>query len=77
MSTLPKDKNESAFPRMVYRKGTGRAVNETAGLYEAEGIVVYDEKQLADLGAEACATPQEAAAGRKDAVAPVKPSEKK
>lgn len=59
--TTKKETEESKgdFPRFVYKKGTGRKVNEQ-GLYEADGIRVHDAQQLADLGADYVATPKEA-----------------
>lgn len=74
MTTYPNDSTkENAFPRMVYRKGTGRQVNE-AGLYEAEGQVVYDEQQLAKLGSDWCSSPAEAV-GQADSKKPAKAKE--
>lgn len=61
-----KDSNKKDFPRTVYKKGTGRQVNDS-GLYEAQSMTVHDEKQLADLGKGWVETPQDAAAGNKDA----------
>ena len=66
MATPKDSKAENSFPRMVYKKGTGKQADES-GRYEAEGQVVYDEQHLAKLGGEWVASPQEAAAGNKDA----------
>lgn len=81
MAATPKDASkENSFPRMVYRKGTGRKVDES-GRYEAEGQVVHDQEQLDDLGSDWVASPQEAATGggkdAKDPTQPAKPPDKK
>lgn len=50
------------FPRMVYKRGTGRAVDEYGG-YQADGHVVHTKEELAELGGDYVETPAEAASG--------------
>lgn len=49
-----------SFPRYVYKKGTGRRLNDS-GLYVAEGRIVSSQQELTALGDGWCATPAEAA----------------
>lgn len=52
-----------AWPRYVFKRGTGRLVDETKGRYEAETRLVHDEDELARLGDGWLNTPREAAMG--------------
>ncbi len=50
------------FPKCVYKRGTGKAVDDN-GLFEAESIVVNSAEELSALPGEWCDNPAEAAAG--------------
>jgi hypothetical protein len=48
------------WPRYVFKRGTGRLVNEEKGQYEAETRLVHDEDEFARLGDGWLNTPKEA-----------------
>jgi hypothetical protein len=53
----------NAWPRYVFKRGTGRLVDENTGRYEAETRLVHDEEQLQRLGDGWLNTPKEATMG--------------
>lgn len=59
-------KDDNTFPRVVYKKGTGKQVNDQ-GLYEAESLVVHDQKQLDNLGGDYVAHPKDAVTSKPEA----------
>ena len=68
--TDPADKNRGesdtkpyAYPRYVFKRGTGRLVDEKNNRYEAETRLVHDEDELARLGDGWLNTPREATMG--------------
>lgn len=69
-TTDPQDKNRGeadtkphAWPRYVFKRGTGRLVDEKAGRYEAETRLVHDSEELSRLGDGWLNTPKEATMG--------------
>lgn len=48
------------FPKYVFKRGTGKPVND-AGLFTAESILVESEEALSALGGGWCDSPVEAA----------------
>lgn len=55
------DENKKTFPRAVYKRGSGKLVDESAGRYEAESRTVKTQDELTKLGADWAETPAEAA----------------
>lgn len=69
-TTDPQDKNRGeaetkpyAWPRYVFKRGTGRLVDEKNGRYEAETRLVHDQEELSRLGDGWLNTPKEATLG--------------
>lgn len=54
------DENKKTFPRAVYKRGSGKAIDDS-GKYEAESRIVKNQDELTSLGADWVATPAEAA----------------
>lgn len=50
-----------AFPKYVFKRGTGKQVNES-GLFTAESLLVASAEELAALGPGWCESPAEAGA---------------
>lgn len=66
----PNEKNKGeaytkpyAWPRYVFKRGTGRLVDAEKNLYEAETRLVHDEEELRRLGDGWLNTPKEATLG--------------
>lgn len=66
----PADRNKGesetkawVYPRYVFKRGTGRLMDEKKGLYDAETRLVHDEEEFRRLGDGWLNTPKEAAMG--------------
>lgn len=53
------NENKKNFPRAVYKRGSGKAVDDN-GKYEAESRIVRSEEELTKLGGDWVATPADA-----------------
>lgn len=60
------DENKKTFPRAVYKKGSGRALDDN-GKVEAESRIVKNEEELKTLGSEWVETPKDAISTGADA----------
>jgi hypothetical protein len=63
------------FPKYVYKRGTGRKLDD-AGLFTAEARLVASPEELAALGPGWCGSPVEAAEARPEPKPEAKPEEK-
>lgn len=54
---------KSEFPRYVFKRGTGRLVDDEQKKYEAEARLVHDEDELSRLGDGWLDSPKEASMG--------------
>lgn len=56
----PQEENKKTFPRAVYKRGSGKALDDN-GRFEAQSRIVRSDEELSKLGGDWVETPAEAA----------------